>query len=202
MSVLRVHALQALADAIALAVPELAGRIGAGPCEAPKQRLWPHLNIDPVRFTYHPDQAEEHRAIGTSRVVMNVGRHEGLVQLRLGATTHIRRLELEEKVLSVFLSTAGRPGVLITEVPDYHDAVIAWELGEDEWENELAFDKKWFSIMTVQVQIPALVTRDGVYTIEDLRLTLTDDLETPIADVPATKIETVSIDDDGTITPV
>lgn len=201
MAVIRSHAMKLLAECIALYVPELKGKIGAGPCEAPQQRQWPHLNIWPIRFTYHPDQAAWHKDLGPSRAVMNVGRHEGIVQLRLGANTHERRLDLEEKVLSVFLRTPGRPGVLVTPVPDCHDATVAWELDTDEWENELAFSKKWFSILAVLVQIPALVTRDGAYSMEELRLTLTSDLTTPIDDVPASQQETAELLEDGTVTP-
>jgi hypothetical protein len=201
MAVLRTHAMDALKACIALYVPELQGKICAGPTEAPKTRVWPHLAIYPVRFSYFPNQAHEHKELGASKVVMNVGRHEGLVQLRLGATTHNRRIELEEKVINVFLRTPGRPGVLVTEIAACHDATVAWELDTDEWQNELAFSKQWFSLLTVLVQIPALVTREGVYSIEELRLTLTEDLTTPYDDLPASQQETVKLLEDGSLEP-
>ena len=202
MSVIRTHALDLLAQCIATYVPELKGKICAGPTEAPKVRQWPHLSIWPVRFKYYPDQAHQHKELGSTRVVMNVGRHEALVQLRLGANTHNQRLALEEKLLNVFLRTPGRPGVLVNFIPNCHDATVAWELDEDEWENELAFSKKWFSIMTVLGQIPALVTRDSVYTIEELRLSLTEDLSTDFTTLPSSAVETVSVEEDGSITVV
>lgn len=198
MAVIKTHALDGLAKYIRERVPELAGKINAGPCEAPKIRTWPHLNIWPIKFRYYPDQASLHSS-SRSKVVMNVGRHEGTVQLWLGATTDRRRRDLEDKVMDVFLSTPGRPGIVFFPVPCHDDAVVAWELVDGEWRNELALGKKWFSILAVTAQIPALVTRDGVYTIDDLRLTLTEDLTSEITEIPASQQETVRVLEDGSI---
>lgn len=200
MAVLRTYALSKFAECLGNRIPELKGKISGGPCEAPKARVWPHLNIWPIRFTYYPDQAAEHVELGATRMLMNVGRHEGTVQLRLGAATHLQRMELEQKVLDVFLGQVGRPGIIVIPVPECHDAIVAWELDDDEWVNELAFANKWFSIMTVRVQIPALVVRESVYELSDLRVSLTEDLETDVADIPASEVDTVSIDEDGVLT--
>lgn len=197
MSAIRTHAIRLLRDLIAYYVPELKGKICAGPAESPKMRQWPHLSITPIKFVYYPDQASEHKELGSTRVIMNVGRFEGTVQLRLGAATTDKRADLEEKVLSVFLRTPGHPGILFAEVPAVHDAIVAWELLDDAWQDEMAFEKKWFSILTVTMQLPALVTRDSVYTIDDLRTSLTEDLTTDAADLPASDVETVKIDEAG-----
>ena len=85
-------------------------------------------------------------------------------------------------------------------MPSCQNAIVAWELDTDEWEHERAFDKKWYSIMAVAAQLPALVTRGSVHTIEELRLTLTDDLSSDITSVPENQQETVEIADDGTLT--
>ena len=142
MAILRHHALSQLAECIAEHVPALKGRICAGPAESPQRLSFPSLSIIPVRFRYFPDQAATHQTVGATSVVLNVGRHEGTVQLRLGAQTHRQRTELEERVLDVFLGQLGRPGVLLTTVPLCHDATVAWELDTDEWDSEKAFDKK------------------------------------------------------------
>jgi hypothetical protein len=207
MAVLRYEALILLAKCIGDAVPAIRGKICAGPAESPKRLGFPHLSINPIKFKYFPDQAAEPVELGDpdtteharGKVLLNVGRHEGLIQLRLGAQTARLRAELEEKILAVFLGREGSPGVLVTPIPKCHNATVAWELDGDEWENEKAFDKKWYSIMTVMAQLPALVTRGSVYSIEELRLTLTEDLSTPIESVPAEEQETVQISEDGTI---
>lgn len=182
-------------------VPELIGHI----CkmgEPHLARVWPNLQIIPIRFTYHPMQEFAHKNLGVSRAVFDVGRHQGTVQLRLGATTPAERWELEDKILNVFLQEEGRPGVLVTTIEQVHDAVVAWELEEDAWDNEKVFAKEFYSTLTVRVQIPALFVREGVYTIEAIRLSLTEDLRTDYTDLPDSAIETVEIDEDGNLTPL
>jgi len=209
MAVLRYEALRLLAACISDAVPALRGKICAGPAESPKKLTFPSLSLLPVSFKFMPDQAAEPYQLGDpdttvhvdGKVLLNVGRHEGLIQLRLGAQTARLRAELEEQILAVFLGRPGSPGVLVTAVPQCHNATVAWELDTDEWVNERAFDKKWYSLMTITAQLPALVTRGSVYTIEELRITLTDDLSLPIAQVPADQQETIDVAQDGTITP-
>ena len=199
MSVLRTRALELFKAFLECNVPELENSICAGPAEAPKMRTWPHLAISPVRFTLYPNQEFVHDGTLPTQAVLNVGRFEGLVQLRLGATSTRMRAELESKVTNCFFLQEGRPGVIVLPVPECPDAIVAWELDADEWSNEAAFTKQWYSIMTVTVQIPALVTRDGVYTIEDLQLILTDDLTTAASSLPDSKKETVQVLEDGTI---
>ncbi len=199
MAVIRTHTMSALISVIEAAVPALRGKI----CkmgEPNQPREWPTLQILPIRFKYYPMQSHEHKELGAHRLVEDVGRHEGTIQLRLGATNPQARWDLEDEILDIFTSQEGRPGVLLTTIEEVHDAVVAWELDTDEWENEMVFTKKFFSIMTVTVQIPALVVRGSVYTIEHLRFALTEDLETEYTDLPAGSIETVTIDEDGGLT--
>lgn len=165
------------------------------------QRVWPTLQILPIRFKYYPMQEHEYLGVSASKAIFDVGRHEGTVQLRLGANTPDERWELEQKMIDLFLEPEHRPGVLVTTIEDCYDAVVVWELDDDEWRNEAVFTKEFFSLLTVRVQIPALVLRDSVYTIEDLRLSLTEDLHTAYSELPAASIETVQVDEDGNITP-
>lgn len=209
MSVLRLEALNQLSECITNQIPELRGAVCAGPAESNHRLEFPSLSITPIRFKYFPDQAAEIGDLnGTdpqgghlpNTVLLNVGRHEGTIQLRLGAKTNRQRATLEQKILDVFLMRPGSPGILVTSVPQCHNATVAWELDADEWESEMAFNKKWYSIMVVACQLPALITRGSVHTIEEIRLTLTDDLSTEITQVPADAQETVSVAIDGTLT--
>ena len=202
MSLIRIRALQKLADQIALCVPALKGKICGGAAEAPKRLGFPSLGIYAVRFRYFPDQALLFKETGLSTAVFNVGRVEATVQLRLGAQTAQRRYELEQQIMeNVFWADLSRPGVVLFSVEDCHDAVVAFEADAEEWDDERAFDKKWYSTMTVMAQLPALVRKGGIPTMEEIRLTLTEDLSTPIESIPAGEQETVSIATDGTITP-
>jgi len=174
-----------------------------GAAEAPKQLGFPSLGIFAVRFRYFPDQHALHKSLNSSSAVLNVGRVEGTVQLRLGAQTAQRRYALEQEIMeNVFWADIERPGIVLFTIADCDDAIVAFELDENEWEDEKAFSKKWYSVATVALQLPALVTKGEVYDIDDLRLTLTHDLTTPIVSVPASEKETVSIDENGDITPV
>lgn len=201
MAVIRTHAMDKLIAILTEAVPELADHI----CkmgEPHLKRTWPTLQIIPIRFRYYPQQEHEHKGLSHSVAVFDVGRHQGTIQLRLGANTPAQRWDLEDKILNVFLSQEGRPGVLVTTIEEVHDAVVAWELEDDEWNNEKVFTKEFYSILTVRAQIPALITREGVYTIEAIRLSLTEDLSTEFTDLPTSAIETVEIDEDGNLTPL
>lgn len=201
--IIRIEALGRLARAIEACVPELKGQICAGPAEAPHRLSFPSLSINPVRFQYFPDQARVWCSPSASRVVLDVGRVEGTVQLRLGTTTAKQRYALEQAILEkIFWSDPDRPGVAVYTLSNAHDAVVAYELDENTWQNEKAFDKQWYSVMAMSLQLPALVEKGGVYNVEEVRLTLTDDLTAPIASVPANSKETVSVDEEGALTPV
>lgn len=197
---IRMRAVEALAATIASLIPELEDQICAGPSGPEHKMAFPHLVILPVRYTFQPNQEEHWQDVGSEGAVFRIGAYEGLYQLRLGAKTSRQRAELEEKLSQVFYRTEGHPGVLLIQVADYWGAQVAYEINESEWENELAFDREWYSIITVDVTAPVLVERGGVYTIEEIRLSLAEDMETSFDALPAGAVESVSIDENGTIT--
>lgn len=214
MAVVRLEAFRALAAAIEGAVPELAGRVS--PWDPNRAAARPRLSLVPVRMRYFPDQAEEVRTFpderagvaaevfdpAPDRVIMNVGRHEALVQLRLEHDTPELRAELAEQISEVFLGTPHHPGVLITPVftvPEKGPFVASWELEDEEWTDDLAFNVEYETLITVTGQIPALVTRRCAYTIHDLRLGLAQELGLTWGDP---RIHVVRVGADGTLTPV
>ena len=73
----------------------------------------------------------------------------------------------------------------------------------DEWRDDLAFDSEFYSLIRAVGTIPALVTRRGAYTIEQLQLGL--HLTPTPGTLPATfappEVEVVLINTDGTISP-
>ena len=197
--IIRIRALEALAATIERLVPQLEGLVRAGHAEHPKKQEWPTLTIIPTSWRFFPDQDDtEHSIESASKAVINVGRHEAVVQLIIAARSSRKRYELEHAITQVFVSQEGHPGTL----PDLFDALIAYEMDESAWADEMAFDKVWRSIMTVTCIIPALVERGAVYTINEIRVSLTEDLLTPFASLPSSEIETVSIDENGDLTKV
>lgn len=209
MAVVRLEAMRALQKAIVDAVPEFGdGQMHVVISQAPpnKKLCLPSLVIDPVRFRYLPDQESEHFEPDPARLVLNVGRHEATVQLRLAAATPFERYELQDKLVDLFLRTEGHPGVLMTPVsacPALGEFLASWEMDEDEWQDEKVFDVQYWGMVTLTGVIPALVTR-GVHRMEDIRLGLTGDFETAFgsANVAASSstVEVVRINEDGTFT--
>jgi hypothetical protein len=189
----RTHAMQQLIAALELACPDLAGRI-AVEADRDEKMAWPKLGLRVVRAPFRPYDRRKVLRVGGD-TVFDVGHFEPLLQLRLGAPTHRQRVDLGEQVLGAFLGTGYRPGVLVTELPGCFNTVAAWELDDESWTDETAFDRKWWSVMTATGWIPALV-RTPTYQITDLRLAFTQDM------TPAPPTETVSIAEDGTITKV
>lgn len=212
MSVVRLDAMEGLARIIQCEIPILDGHVCVGQAPSSEVQEYPHLSIDPSgRWSYDPCQREEKASLPGGRTVYNVGAHFTTVQLRLVATTPRQRAELEQRVLDIFLSaddpTSGlpRPGVVVVHVtgcPYLADWLAAFELEGDEWDDEKAFDRQLASIITCNAIIPALTTKCGEYTIHQLRLGIINDLEAAVSPALAPPVEVVTINQDGSITPV
>jgi len=224
--IVKLKALERLAEVIAREVKELKGRICAGPATRDKKQNFPTLSLVPQRFKFLPHQADERdpvrdvdRDFGPRTAIFEVGTWQGVIDLRLGASVPRLRYELEHKVEQVFLGNADgtapdasdwagsqwmRPGIILIDVPECDNARCAFEMDDDTWQNEKVFSNSWYSLMRLTANIPALVRAKNVPTIDTLRLSLTGDLETVLstpADADAlSDIETVSVLSDGTIT--
>jgi len=173
---MRIEALRVLAQTIGGRIPELADSICPWPTPPNHKLKFPSLAIIPVSWTYYPDQAEEVAFDpDPDTALMNVGRHEAIIQLRLAHASPVPRAVLEEKILDIFLSTPFHPGVLLTPVdavPRRGEWNAAWELDDTEWHDENAFDQEFWSFIAITGIIPALVERAPAPRITDLRLAL------------------------------
>lgn len=208
MAVVGIEAIRYLAKAIMCVIPELSGRICLGQADPRKELALPSVTIDPVRWTYHPDQALEVYEPAPNAVVMNVGRHESDVALNIGAKTTSKRYELEQKILNLFLETPLHPGILFGQVTACEclgPFVAVWELESDEWRDDRAFDQQFYSQIMLTATIPALVTRRDVYSIEQLQLGLNMTADPQDGDPPAItdlSVDLVQVNEDGTISAV
>jgi hypothetical protein len=205
MAVVRLEAMRGLRAAIECAIPDLHDHICVGQAPPDHLKKWPNLAIDPGRWRYEPDQEMEHHEFGADRVVFNVGRHDAAVVLRLGAQMIGQRAELEQRLIDLFLADEHRPGILLTPITscaELGEFVAAWALDEDEWQDDDAIERHHFSVVTLSATIPALVTRCGIYRINDLRLGLADFGVTADPATFGTVAEVVRINEDGTITPL
>ncbi len=220
MASVRLKAFTALSRAIQEGVPELKGNVFIQPIDGSQSMPFseplscPHsLVITRNVFTYFPEQMQIVALPEPTIVVVKVGYHEGEVELRLASPDAEERADLEQRLLELFLGSVhpvtgvGRPGVLVTEVTDFPrlgDFVAAWELDDGDWREEAVFDRSRQSILSVNALIPALATREGVPTIESLRLALTEDFDKTFDETVTTGpgVEVVEIQADGSLVAV
>lgn len=196
----RSHALRQLMRALETSCPDLKGRITAE-ADRDERMGWPKLGIALSNFTFMPSQRSTLRRLNDNTVVHEVGFFRVTALMRLGDPTAQGRADLGELVSGAFYTDATRPGILVTTIPECWDAVCAWSLDEDAWQDEMVFEKKAFIQTTLTGVIPAL-TKSRAYKISDLRLVFTSDMTTAAASIPAASQETVRINADGSTTPL
>lgn len=231
MAAVRLTAFRALAAAIERAIGDLADHVSIEPTDSSQTMPFsdpldtPSLVIERQRFDFIPDQAGSvvHDPGGNIAIV-NVGRHEGRVTLRLSTSDRDERDELEQEILELWLGQPGRPGILVTPVvgvPRFGLFTCAWELEDGDWRDEMVFTRARQSELNLTAQIPALAsqlttpsvadalqgdtpTLEPVFTIDSLRLALTEDFDATFDETVTTgpTVEVVQINQDGTLTPV
>jgi hypothetical protein len=91
-----------------------------------------------------------------------------LKQVRLVHRTPYEREELEQQVLDLFFETEGAPGYLTLELfPTVNGKtstvplLCCFRLQGEEWFEEKSFDKKRFSYLDVEVELPRILLRAG-----------------------------------------
>ncbi len=202
-AVVKLTALQALATALATAIPALAGKIIVQQAPSNVDETFPNLTIILAgKMTYEPHQRLLQADLGSNVVVYNVGSHSGPLQLRLVATSLKERATLEDAIERLATSREGGPGVIVVPVTD-SDAVpwvAAFEYEDSQWMDQRALEREYESVMTFNAIVPALTTTTE-YEIDTLILGLTQDMTT--AFTPSTfappAVELVSINADGSI---
>lgn len=221
-SLIKIRLLQRLADLIQCEIKELKGHVCAGPASRDHKLTFPSLALIPQAFTFEPWQQDEFDYVRDrfydvppKTTAFVVGKWDGVIEFKLGEKTPFKRYELEAKLEELFLGTTTgtdplyrdpyfdqRPGILLIDVPECYGARCALMLEGDQWENELAFANEWYSTLRVSVEMPAIITKRPVHSIDTLQFALTEDLETVISSPTAlpSDTETVTIDADGNIT--
>jgi len=206
-AVVKLDALNALAAAIAAAVPALVGKITIQQEPPATIEAFPSLAIIfPGRPQFAPADRALHQDLGGNVVVWNVGAFEGPLQMRLTTTNKLDRAQLEQQLVDYAMAREGAPGVIV--VPVVSASVINWVAAfelEDSgtWMDQRAFEREYDSVLTFNAVIPALVTQSPVYQIDKLVLGLTSDFTTQFT--PSTfappDVELVVINQDGTLSP-
>lgn len=207
MSVVRLEALRRLGAEIEAAIPELVGKVEIHQVPPDYKIGFPRVAIVAgASMRYQARQEGFVTRVSSSAIVVNVGSWSTVVQLRLYCATPASRYELEDKLTNLFWRVENQPGLLLTTVtacPQLGDILASWDIGDTDWDDEAAFSSQYFSVLTLDACIPALVTRAGVYSLNELRLGVTDDFglaETSAAFDTITAKFTVN--SDGTVTPI
>lgn len=190
-------ALDSLVAALERACPPLKGHISAE-ADRDEKMAWPKLGIRLVRAPLV--RANRGKLVNVSGgVVWDVGHFEAIIQLRLGAPTHLQRLELGERLMGAFMQDAAASGVLVTTLSEVHGATCSWVLDEEGWQDEMAVAQKWWSVVAVTGLIPCLV-REQTFVTNDLRISFSEWPVIPRHDPQRGPTEVLRINADGTFT--
>lgn len=208
MSIVNVKeaALRALGELIQSQVPELQELLCDEQADPGHHLMLPSLAIIPIRWVYNPCNAEEGHEPSPDTLVMDVGWHEGPVQLILTCETAGQRAELEQKIVNMFLGEELSPGVRVVTVdtiPELGTFYASFDYDEDAWEEGDKFEGRSQSIMRLTGSVPALTTRQDAHpmnTVQTGVLESADDVEIEDNEFPS-GTEVVEVAEDGSITP-
>lgn len=205
MSIVRIAALEALAALITSRIPGLTDRICVGTPPPGHMEHVPNLSIEPSKWTYEPQQSDDGYELPNNRVVFNVGDHYCAAVISIVANSPTERARIEQLVLQLFTGSKHprtgmpMPGVLafaITSCPLLGRFMVSFDLESDEWVNTAALDRLYESRIVITAKIPALCVDAPVYSINELLLGVQQ-----LAAIPPA-VELVSINEDGSISPV
>lgn len=139
--------------------------------------------------------------------LVSLGTLTGNIEVRIYEQTPAKRELLEEKVIAAFMADPLSPGVLTATATDLevsgqeidYEADVSFVLGDTSWSEERVFERARYSFLDVTCEVPIVLLREGIYTILELQLQLTKDLDTdnddPVID------DSVIVNSDGSVTP-
>lgn len=211
-SVIKRRVLEVLAEYLRpLVAPEIpSAHVIVEDAGTEREACWPNLVVRQLgSFEFEPFEDDELWVTADTQAVQ-VGDMRGQIEVVLGATAQAQREELEERILNAFLSShdsAGHPrrGVVVQQLDSFKvgqyaglaAVPVGYVLGTEAWQEEMVFDRKRFASLVLDVDVPAIVVRDGVYDIQTLVVAITDDLT---SDTPTPDYQ-VAVEEDGDLTP-
>lgn len=197
---IKISALERLGEILERTVPELRGRVCAGPATRDHRQTFPNAAIVTETFRFMPEAPDEHDYLrldddgqpGKLRLpvpgspVFSVGNWVGNVRIELGAETPQARYRLEHLIEQLFLGAGTgvnaaigdpgrfeRPGTLLVDlddVPNLWGGRCSFTMDDDSWQNEKAFTNEWFSWLRLDVELPVFVARQNVPLMSSLHL--------------------------------
>lgn len=190
-------AAKALAAHLEAAIPALAGKVHTVSAEPEEYAAYPSLYILPGKMTPELLGEEEVDDSAEDTLLVEIGDWTGTWELRIPGKTPLEREELEQQVLDAFFAREGAGALIEVSiqrvvaggVTTQHTATASFGIDASEWSEEFSFSKKRFSFLDVSAEIPILVLRTNIPTINELIL--------GESDLDGSNLEEVEVLDDG-----
>jgi hypothetical protein len=142
------------------------------------------VRVIPDKFVFEPAydlEVWENPDTDDGKVVIDVGQWTGTFTIELYTTSLAERELYEQAILDLFIQSNWCPGTLFIATPtlkimDYvslYSDEVRYALNDEDWIDELAFEAKRYCFITIQVDYPALITRDA-NTIDSLQIWLSN----------------------------
>jgi hypothetical protein len=195
-------ACKALADHITTNIPAL-DMVHVGAADAEDRDSTPCATLIPGRAQFVPSLGVDELDSGVPGVALaDIGCFEGTVELSVSSKFAAQREEMEQRLINLFMRR-NRRGVLVVQTPQLlvndrltlYRAPVAFSLLSSGWDDEMVWDKKRYTFVTLEVAFPCLVGEDA-YTIEEYHAALSEDLTSLVPEY-----EAASVDEDGNVTP-
>lgn len=197
----------ALAEYLAplLAPVPVYGDIG----EYEQDQVYPAVVVTPQPFTFTPQQEEELDTRLHDRLLVQVGEYEGTVELRCYEMHLHKREELEQAVLDIIhvgdgelasgLITVPVKGLTFRGASYLHEPRAAFVLTDEQWRNEMVFASEVYAYLSLDAMIPALASREGIYSVETLVSALAAGVDDSVLTAESPTVENVTVNLDGSI---
>lgn len=160
----------AIANYLSANISGLAGKVSAVAAGPETFAECLALKVLPERFVFEPAQQDEvyEADPDDGKIVLDVGSYTGLFTLQLFTVNPAERELYEQKILDLFQATEWASGTLFITTPNLlingyaslYQAEIKVRLDSEEWNDELAFEAKRYSFLEIDIDFPALTTRD------------------------------------------
>lgn len=194
-SVIKRRVLEALGEYLtAIVAPDIkSGDVVIEDAGTERPACFPHLVVrQSGSWEFEPSDDDERWSTQDTHTV-EVGDLTGQIELVLGATNQAQREDIEDRILEELwrqTDANGNPrrGVLVVQLDGFTvgsalnlaPVPVAYVLGKETWDEEQVFERKRFSSLVLDVDMPALVTRTGTYDMTTLVLSLTNDLSSSV----------------------
>lgn len=181
MSIIKFQACQALADYLSSFLPGVPVQVGMADYDTPAS--YPSVVVKPLKYNFRHFQDEEANDTIDSKLLINVGEFEGQVQILVNSTKESERDNISDTIYQAFFQQELASGVVLLSLPTISIGGVDWlspsnvafMLTDETWQDERVFDSIRSCNITVDSQLPALVSRNS-YTIDQLILSLNNDL--------------------------